>query len=159
MVFGVLFAGGVAYAQENYSKELKQAGEVTDAAGERLLARLAELQNHTLNILQKAQSNGDLHAALGAVSEARANIELMAALSGLLPARETAPPGNPPIVYLIAFKDHVIRAAVAYSVEGTTLYYTTPQGAHEQAPLDTIDAAFSQELNRERNVEFRLAPK
>jgi hypothetical protein len=45
---------------------------------------------------------------------------------------------------------------VAYFVDGATLYYTTPQGTHEHALLDSIDAEFSQELNRERNVEFRL---
>jgi hypothetical protein len=132
---------------------------VTDAGGEALLARLVELQNYTISILQKAQFNGDLQTALGAVEQARANVELMAAVGGRLPVPGTARPGGPATGYLIAFKDHVIRVATAYSVEGTTLYYTTPQGTREQAPLDSVDAAFSEQLNRERNVEFRLAPK
>jgi len=149
----------VGYAQGIQGKELKQAKEITATGGDLLLARLDELQNRTLSILQKAQFNGDLQTALGAVSEARANLALIAALSGRLPVRETAQCSGPTTVYLIAFKDHIIRAAVAYSVEGAALYYTTTQGTREQAPLDSIDAALSEQLNRERNVESRLPPK
>jgi hypothetical protein len=156
---GMLLAGGIGYAQSNHWTEHTQTTGVTDASGEALLARLVELQNYTLSILQKAQFNGDLQTALGAVEQARANVELMAAVGGRLPVPGTVRPGSPATVYLIAFKDHVIRAATAYSVEGTTLYYTTPQGTREQAPLDSVDAAFSEQLNRERNVEFRLPPK
>ncbi len=156
---GMLFAGGMGYAQSNHWKEQSQTTRVTDAGGEALLARLAELHNYTLSILQKAQFNGDLQTALGAVEQARANVELMAAVSGRLPVPGTVSPRGPAAVYLIAFKDHVIRAATGYFVEGTTLYYTTPQGTREQAPLDSVDAGFSQQLNRERNVEFRLPPK
>jgi hypothetical protein len=112
-----------------------------------------------MNILRKAQFNGDLQTALGAAGEARANLELMAALSGRLPVREMVRPGGPPAVYLIAFKDHIIQAALTYSVEGTTLSYTTLQGTREQVPLDSVDREFSEQLNRERNVEFRLPPK
>jgi hypothetical protein len=83
----------------------------------------------------------------------------MAAIGGRLPVPGTVCPGGPATGYLIAFKDHVIRAVTAYSVEGTTLYYTTPRGTREQAPLDSVDAGFSEQLNRERNVEFRLPPK
>jgi len=158
-LLGVLLASGVAYTLGNHWQELKQTKGVTDAGGEALLAQLRELQNHTLSILQKAQFNGDLQTALGAVEQARANLGLMAALSGRLPVREAARPDGTATVYLIAFKDHVIPAATAYFMEGTTLHYTTPQGTREQAPLDSIDAAFSEQLNRERNVEFRLPPQ
>jgi hypothetical protein len=157
--WGMLFAGGIGYAQSNHWKEHTQTTEVTDAGREALVARLVELQNYTLSILQKAQFNGDLQTALGAVEQARANVELMAAVGGRLPVPGTARPGGPATIYLIAFKDHVIRAATGYSVEGMTLYYTTPQGTREHAPLDSVDAAFSEQLNRERNVEFPLPPK
>ena len=156
---GMLLAGGTGYAQSNQGKEHTQTTGVTEAGGEAPLARLVELQNYTLSILQKAQFNGDLQTALGAVQQARANVELMAAIGGRLPVPGTVCPGGPATGYLIAFKDHVIRAVTAYSVEGTTLYYTTPWGTREQAPLDSVDAAFSEQLNRERNVEFRLPPK
>jgi len=154
-LLGVLLASGVAYAQGNHWQALKQTTEATDAGGDRLLTELGELQNHTMSILEKARFNGDLQTALGAVEQARANLALMAAISGRLSVREAAHPGNTATVYLIAFKDHVIRAAVAYAVEGATLYYTTLQGTREQAPLDSIDVPFSEQLNRERNVEFR----
>ena len=157
-IFGMLLAG-VAYAQGNHWQALKQTAEATDASGDRLLTQLEELQSRTMSILEKARFNGDLHTALGAVAEARANLELMAVLGGRLPVREAAGSGGPAVVYLIAFKDHVIRAAMGYGVEGTTLFFTTPQGTREQVPLDAIDVPFSEQLNRERGVEFRLAPK
>ncbi len=62
------------------------------------------------------------------------------------------------LMYLIAFKDHgqVIRAALAYWVEGSTLHYLDLDHKEKQAPLDSIDAAFSEQLNRERRVPFHL---
>jgi hypothetical protein len=67
-----------------------------------------------------------------------------------------APAGEKPI-YLIAFKGQDnIRAAEAYWVEGSTLHYVTLQHEHKQAPLDSVDRAFSSRLNRERRVDFRL---
>jgi hypothetical protein len=84
---------------------------------------------------------------------------LMAALGGRLPVREAARAGSTATVYLIAFKDHTIRAAMGYAVEGTTIYYTTLEGTRERVPLDSVDREFSEQLNRERNVEFRLAPR
>jgi hypothetical protein len=157
-VFGVLLASGHVYAQGNYRQDFKQTKETTDAGGEALLSQLRELHNYTLSILERAQLKGDLQTALGAIEQGRANLELMAALNGRLPVRETARTSAPTTIYLIAFKDHVVRAAVAYSVEGAMLHYVTLQGTREQAPLDSIDAAFSEQLNRERNVEFRLPP-
>jgi hypothetical protein len=62
--------------------------------------------------------------------------------------------GSP--VYLIAFQDHTIQAAVAYWVDGKTLHYVTLQHAEKQAPLDAVDRAFSQQLNSERRVQFQL---
>jgi len=62
--------------------------------------------------------------------------------------------GSP--VYLIAFQDHSIQAAVAYWLDGKTLHYVTLQHAEKQAPLDTVDRSFSQQLNSARRVQFQL---
>ncbi len=72
--------------------------------------------------------------------------------------REYAPsqePGREPL-YLIAFTDHRITAAVAYWVEGDTLHYVTREHEHKQVPLDGVDRSFSEQLNRDRRVEFHL---
>ena len=62
--------------------------------------------------------------------------------------------GSP--LYLIAFRDQSIRAAVAYWVDGRTLHYVTPQREERQASLDSIDRETSIRLNRERRVPFSL---
>jgi len=60
-------------------------------------------------------------------------------------------------IYLIAFKNQEnIRAAEAYWVEGSTLHYVTLQHEQRQAPLDSVDRAFTYRLNRERHVDLRL---
>ena len=59
-------------------------------------------------------------------------------------------------IYLIAFSDHRIQACLAYWVEGDTLHYVTREHEHKQVSLDGIDRAFSEQLNRDRRVEFRL---
>jgi len=62
-------------------------------------------------------------------------------------------------IYLIAFRGQDnIRAAEAYWVEGSTIHYVTLQHEHKQAPLDSVDRAFSSRLNRERRLDFRLPP-
>jgi len=62
--------------------------------------------------------------------------------------------GSP--IYLIALKDHTIRAAISYSVTGNTLHYVTMEHEAKEAPLDSVDRAFSAQLNRERHVPFQL---
>jgi hypothetical protein len=59
-------------------------------------------------------------------------------------------------IYLVAFQDHVIRAAAAYWVDGRTLHYVTLQHEEKQAPLDTVDRDLTMQLNRERHVQFQL---
>jgi hypothetical protein len=71
----------------------------------------------------------------------------------------TAPPRTEEYrepIYLIAHRDHRIEAAIAYWVEGDTLHYVTRQREKKQIPLDEIDRAFSEQLNRDRRVDFRL---
>jgi hypothetical protein len=59
-------------------------------------------------------------------------------------------------LYLIAFQDGVIRAAIAYSVDGDTLHYVTQQNEHKQTPLSAVDRDLSRRLNQERRVAFSL---
>lgn len=76
------------------------------------------------------------------------------------PQGATAPQDTQPIMFLIAMKDHTIYPAVAYWVEGDTLNYITTQGTKNTASLDAVDRDFSQQLNKERKVDFGLpAPK
>jgi hypothetical protein len=58
--------------------------------------------------------------------------------------------------YLIAFNDHTIRAAVSYTVEGDEIRYTTREHEEKTAPLASVDVRFSEQINRDRRVEFRL---
>jgi hypothetical protein len=61
-----------------------------------------------------------------------------------------------PITYLIALNDGRIWAVVAYWTEGTTLRIVTRQKERMDLPLDQVDRAYSERLNRERGVPFRL---
>lgn len=62
--------------------------------------------------------------------------------------------GSP--IYLIAFKDRVIRPAESYWLNGQTLHYVTLEHAEKTVPLDTVDRDLSAQLNRERRVQFQL---
>ena len=70
--------------------------------------------------------------------------------------RSSPPPAAATTIYLLAFTDHVIRAAEAYWVDGKTLHYITLEHEQKQAPLDTVDRDLSLQLNRERHVAFSL---
>jgi hypothetical protein len=71
--------------------------------------------------------------------------------------QEVAPPSNSGSpIYLIAFKDHVIRAAASYWVDGRTLHYITLEREERQTPLDGVDREMSLQLNRERRVQMQL---
>ncbi|HEY2843410.1 MAG TPA: hypothetical protein VGJ09_07170 [Bryobacteraceae bacterium] len=58
--------------------------------------------------------------------------------------------------YLIAFNDHTIQAAISYRVEGDQIRYTTREHEERIAPLASVDRMFSEQINRDRRVEFRL---
>jgi hypothetical protein len=58
--------------------------------------------------------------------------------------------------YLIAFNDHVIQAALSFRVEGDQIFYTTREHEEKSAPLASVDRMFSEQINRDRRVEFRL---
>jgi hypothetical protein len=74
------------------------------------------------------------------------------------PARSVAnqPFYRTPDFYLIAFTNHTIQAAVSFSVEGETLHYATREHVDKTAPLSTVDVRFSQQINRDRHVEFKM---
>ena len=66
------------------------------------------------------------------------------------------PRSDKPTLYLIAFKDHRIIPALGYWMEGENVHYVTTDHTLNLASLDLIDRAMSQQLNDERNVEFKL---
>src|SRR5260370_310306 len=84
----MLLSSGITSGQVNLSTERTQPKDLTETSQDHLVAQLGEIQSQVLSILRKAQFNGDLQTALGAASEARANVELIAALSGRLPLAE-----------------------------------------------------------------------
>ena len=63
----------------------REAEEVSRA--DDLLAQVRSLQDRALSILGKAEDSGDLRTALGAIREARGNLELLAKLLGELDER------------------------------------------------------------------------
>lgn len=60
----------------------QEAGEIAHANS--LLGQVRDLQTRTLNILDAAEQSGDLRTALGAIREARGNLELLGKLAGEL---------------------------------------------------------------------------
>ena len=72
------------------------------------------------------------------------------------PPTAQAAPAQGPTIYLIAMTDGIIRPALAYWVQGTTLNYLGMDHKQKQVPLDMVDRDFSAQLNRERNVPFKL---
>jgi hypothetical protein len=69
----------------------------------------------------------------------------------------TPPEGDGhPILYLIAFRDNTIRAAMTYWVEDSAIHYLDKDHQAKQAPLASVDRDLSAQLNRERHVPFNL---
>jgi len=58
--------------------------------------------------------------------------------------------------YLIAFSDHTIQAASAYKVEGDQIYWQDRDNREHHVPLSQVDVPFSQQINRDRNVDFQI---
>jgi hypothetical protein len=80
------------------------------ATADNLLEKVQDFQSRTLAILDKAEAAGDLRTALGAIREARGNVELLAKLLGELDER---PQVN---VIMIApeVRDAIVRALTPY---------------------------------------------
>ncbi len=78
-------ASAVLRHREHLPKHLakaKDAEEITQA--DTLLEQVRNLQTRALSILDRADEAGDLRTALGAIREARSNLELLAKLLGEL---------------------------------------------------------------------------
>ena len=62
---------------------LLKAREVEEVAQtDELLEQVRHLQAHALDILERAEKTGDLRTALGGISQARGNLELLGKLAG-----------------------------------------------------------------------------
>jgi hypothetical protein len=126
------------------------------------LGQLQEIQNTTLNILRKANFDGDYEAALAAAAQATATAQMIGALTGEF--RPAMPPPQRPAVeqqqkreeaptYLIAFQDDSVVTATEVWADRLMLHYRTAQGAHEQVRLDRVDWKTSEQLNRRKRED------
>jgi hypothetical protein len=135
-----------------------------------VLSEIRDIQSTVRFILHRAEMDQDYETALVAAGQAVANAQLMGAIldhrqaaqaaqaaQAVLPAKAPPEEAQPPApFFLIAMKDKTINAAAAYWVDGPMLNYVTQQGVHVIVRLDGVDRALSRDLNRQRNVEFRL---
>lgn len=138
------FRSATPWLENFHHAEIPQAPAAPTPAP--LAGRLEDLQHQTLAAVRQARQADNFLAAAEAAREARANAALLAEFT----ARSAAP------LFLIALKDQTIRAATSYGVEGSTLRYAAPDGKLVEVPLDSVDRALTERLNRERNVEIRL---
>ena len=87
------------------AEEAKEASRADD-----LLGQVRALQGKTLGILLRAEGAGDLRTVLGAIREARGNVELLAKLSGELDER--------PVVNLLISPEWLeLRAVIVGALE------------------------------------------
>jgi hypothetical protein len=132
-----------------------------------VLSELREVQSTIRNILGRARSEGDYETALAAAAQLAANAQLIGAITEHQQAARAAQAAqstksatdgaqSAAPLYLIAMKDKTINAAIAYWLDGRMLNYLTAQGMHVIVRLDLVDRGLSRDLNRQRNVEFRL---
>ena len=70
--------------------------------------------------------------------------------------RAAAPDDDSPTIYLIALTDGMVYPAYAYWLEGDTLHYITTKHSHNRTSLALVDERLSDQLNRERRIEFKL---
>jgi hypothetical protein len=71
-------------------------------------------------------------------------------------AAETATDSSKPTITLLAFADSSVVAVIAYWEQAEQLHYVTNSFAKRIVPVNTLDKKLSEQLNRERNVEFKL---
>ncbi len=58
--------------------------------------------------------------------------------------------------YSIAFNNHQIVHAIAYWVKDGRLHYVTQDHSLHDVPLGDVDRLFSEQINRDKGVDFRL---
>ena len=113
------------------------------------------------------RSLGLVFLALAAVACARAQVNVIygppmtTVVIGRSPsAEETARQvESPPSIqksYFIAFKGGSVRLAEQYWVDGSTLYYVTPEHERKTAPVASVDPVLSVRLNMDQNMLFTL---
>lgn len=86
--YGLSEAAVRRHRQEHIPKLLVEASKAVERAdADELLERVESLQVRTLAILETAEGSGELRTALGAIREARSNLELLAKLLGELDER------------------------------------------------------------------------
>ncbi len=68
--------------------------------------------------------------------------------------RSPAPYRQP--VYKIALQDHRILSALAYWVKDGTFHYVTTEHELKELPIPAVDRRFSEQLNRDLGLSFRL---
>lgn len=51
---------------------------------------------------------------------------------------------------------HTIQAATAYKVVGEQLYWQDRDNREHHVPLSSVDVPFSQQINRDRRVDFQI---
>jgi hypothetical protein len=61
--------------------------------------------------------------------------------------------------YSIALRDHRIVHAIAYWVLDGKLHYVTKDNEMREIPLSEVDRLFSEQINRDKGVDFRLPGK
>ena len=87
----------------------KEAHEIS--AADDLLKQVQDLQTRALTILRKAEQSGDLRTALGAIREARGNLELLARLLGELKE-------GPTVNVLVSSQWVSLRTVILRALEG-----------------------------------------
>jgi transposase-like protein len=86
--FGLSESAVFRHKKEHLPAQLLKAREVEEVAqADDLLDQVRHLQAHALGILDRAEKAGDLRTALGAISQARGNLELLGKLAGELDER------------------------------------------------------------------------
>lgn len=63
---------------------------------------------------------------------------------------------NTPTITTLAFQDGSVDSVIAYWQQGDQLHYVASDYAKKVVPIGTFDKARSEQLNRDRKVEFRL---
>lgn len=101
----------------------RDAEEVSRA--DDLLSQVRDLQGRALDILEKAEAAGEMRTALGAIREARGNLELLAKLLGELDER--------PVNVLVSPQWLELRAVIVAALQ--------PHPDAREAILDAIGSA------------------
>jgi transposase-like protein len=86
--YGLSDSAVYRHKTEHLPAHLLKAREAEEVAqADDLLEQVRHLQGRALEILERAEKSGDLRTALAAISQARANLELLGKLAGELDER------------------------------------------------------------------------